>query len=330
MLDSLSVPPDGLFHGYQGDSVAIKSTMIVFCAVAWYNALELVILIFLTFNRYSGLYFWAMLLSGVVGVIPHELGFLLEFFDIGPIGLAVTLATIGWYFLVPGQSLVLYSRLHLVVQSPTVLRRVLWLIITSIILMLIPTTILTYSAVYLGTVKAFKAYNFMERMQLAWFCAQEILIASIYIFETVNLLRLRPEKELHRNKIMYELIAINLIMILMDIALLVLEYVGLYMLQTTLKGAVYSVKLKLEFGVLGKLVSLVHTGRSDHTTSDYDEFPNFVNPAQLTGDVTHAAPVDDRTMPARRTWGGMSMESLEPPSERPGHPSLSMEASRPP
>src|SRR5699024_554884 len=135
-----------------------------------------------------------------------------------------TLATIGWYFLVPGQSLVLYSRLHLVVQSPTVLRRVFWLIITSIILMLIPTTILTYSAVYLRTVEVIKAYNFMERMQLAWFCAQEILIASIYIFETVNLLRLRPEKELHRHKIMYELITINLIMILMDIALLVLEY----------------------------------------------------------------------------------------------------------
>lgn len=325
MVDTLNDPPEGLLHGYRGDNIAIKSCMIVFSAIAWYNALELIILIFLTFHRYHGLYFWAMLLSAVVGVIPHAIGFLLEFFTIGPIGLAVTVATIGWYFMVPGQSFVLYSRLHLVEQSTTVLRRVFWLIIFSAIVMLIPTTILTYSTVYLRSPASIKGYNVMERMQLAWFCAQEILIASIYIFQTINLLRLHPEKEPNRHKIMYELIAINLIMILLDIALLVLEYIGLYSLQTTLKAAVYSVKLKLEFGVLGKLVSLVHTGHSDRTTSDYEEYPNFVNPTQLTGDVTHAAPTDER----RRTWGSVSMDSLSP-ADRRGHPSLSLETSRPP
>lgn len=326
MVDSLSSPPEGLLHGYRGDNLAVKSCMIVFTAIAWYNAVELIILIFLTFHRYNGLYFWSMLLSAVVGVIPHALGFLLEFFTIGPIGLAVTLATIGWYFMVPGQSFVLYSRLHLVEQSRTVLRRVLWLIIIGTVAMVVPTTILTYGTVYIQSPAIIKGYNVMERMELAWFCAQEIFIASIYIFQTINLLRLRPEKELHRNKVMYELITINLVMIFLDIALLVLEYIGLYALQTTLKAAVYSVKLKLEFGVLGKLVSLVNTGHSDRTTSDYDEYPNFVNPAQLTGDVTHAAPTEGS---ARRPWRSMSLDSLSP-SERRGHPSFSLETQRPP
>lgn len=327
--NSLSYPPEGLLHGYQGDNVAIKACMIVFSAIAWYNAVELIILIFLTFNRYSGLYFWAMFLSTTIGVIFHAIGFLLEFFTIGPIGLAITLATIGWYFMVPGQSFVLYSRLHLVEQSPVVLRRVFYLIVFSAVVILIPTTVLTYCTVYVGSQASIRGYNVMERLELTWFCAQEILIASIYIFETINILRLRPEKELHRSKLMYELITINLVMIFLDIALLVLEYVGLYTLQTTLKAAVYSVKLKLEFGVLGKLVSLVHTHRSDLTSSEYDEFPNFVDPAQLTGDITHAAPMEDERRQSRPPWGRMSEDSI-PASERRGRPSFSLETSRPP
>lgn len=121
--------------------MAIKIMMAVFCAIALYNAVELVILIFLTFTRYSGLYFWAMLLSAVLGVIPQAIGFLLEFFAIGPLWFAVTFSTIGFYFMVPGQSIVLYSRLHLVVQSQTLLRRVLYLIIFDTIVLLIPTTV---------------------------------------------------------------------------------------------------------------------------------------------------------------------------------------------
>ncbi|PWY93971.1 integral membrane protein [Aspergillus sclerotioniger CBS 115572] len=304
MWDSLSSPPEGLIGGYQGGSIVIKILMAVFSAIALYNAVELVILIFLTFTRYSGLYFWTMLLS--------------DFFAIGPLWFAVTFSTIGFYFMVPGQSIVLYSRLHLVVQSQTLLRRILYLIIFDTIILLIPTTILTYSTIYIGTIPIIKGYNVMERMQLAWFCAQEILISIIYIFETLKILRLRPEKDPERHKTMYELIAINLVIILMDIALLVLEYVGLYTLQTTLKAAVYSIKLKLEFGVLRKLVSLVHTRHSDSSSSDQEDFPTFVDPDQITGDVTHAAPANSRRQ-SRYPWTAISMDSLVLPERRSQH-----------
>ncbi|KAI9926271.1 hypothetical protein ASPWEDRAFT_115469 [Aspergillus wentii DTO 134E9] len=328
-IPSLSHVPEGLVGGYQGNSLPIRILMVVFTSIALYNATELVILIFLTFNRYSGLYFWTMLLSDVFGVIPHAIGYLLEFFSIGPIWLAITLSTIGFYLMVPGQSIVLYSRLHLVVQNPYLLRRVLFLIIFDAVILLVPTTILTYSTVYVGTEPIIRAYNVMERMQLAWFCAQEFVISGIYIWETIRLLRLRPDKDRGRHKIMYELIAINFVIILMDIALLVLEYLGFYTLQTTLKGAVYSVKLKLEFGVLGKLVALVHTHTSEPNSTENEEFPNFVNPAQLTTDVTHAAPTDSRWAHPRRAWGAISMDSLAP-SERQDPPSYSLDSSRPP
>ncbi|KAE8353446.1 hypothetical protein BDV28DRAFT_133200 [Aspergillus coremiiformis] len=319
----LSQIPEGLIGGFQG-SLTEKFLMVVFSSIALYNAIELIILIFLVFNHYAGLYFWTMLLSNVLGVIPHAVGYLLEFFAKGPLWLAVTLSTIGFYFMVPGQSIVLYSRLHLVVQNRKVLCRVRYMILFNTIVLLIPTTVLTYCTIYVRTEPIIRGYNVIERMQLAWFCAQEILISLIYIWETINLLRLRPEKDPGRTKIMYELIAINVVIVLLDVALLVLEYVGFYALQTTLKAAVYSVKLKLEFAVLRKLVSLVHARPSDSSSTDHDKYPNFVNPRHLAGDITHATPVPAQTR-SRYWWSAISVDSLDRSEPR----GFSSEATRP-
>lgn len=160
----------------------------------------------------------------------------------------------------------------------------------------------------------------MERMQLAWFCAQEFVISGIYISETVKLLSLMPEKDRRRSKIMYELLAINFVIIMLDVALLVTEYIGYYSLQTTLKPMVYSIKLKLEFGVLGKLVSLVQTQRSQPTSLEPEEYPGFVDPSQLTSDVTHAAPVESQRESRGFRWGmnmnNLSMDSLSTSERR--------------
>lgn len=54
---------------------------------------------------------------------------------------------------------------------------------------------------------------------------------------------------------MQELVIINSIIILMDLCLLGLEAASLYLLETLVKGVVYSLKLKLEFAILSKLKS---------------------------------------------------------------------------
>ncbi|KAF9884221.1 hypothetical protein FE257_001953 [Aspergillus nanangensis] len=330
-MDALSTPPGGLIGGYQGGSVTIQILIVVFSAIALYNAVELVILIFLTFNRFRGLYFWTMLLSAVLGVIPHAIGYILEFFSRGPIWLAVTIATIGFYFMVPGQSIVLWSRLHLLVQNQKFLRRLLYMIIFNSVILLIPTTVLTYATVYVRTVPIIRAYNVMERLQVAWFCAQEILISAIYIYETAKFLRLRPTKDPARNKTMYELLSINIIIILMDVALLVLEYLGLYTLQTTLKATVYSIKLKLEFAVLRKLVSLVHVRRPESSSSEQEEYPNFVDPEQIVGDVTRAAPESSGRGRPQHPWSAaISLDSLPISSGQRSRLSSDTTRSRPP
>lgn len=325
MGDTLDQPPDGLIGGYHGHSLTVRILMIVFSSIALYNALELFILLFLTFQSYRGLYFWTLLLSVVLGVIPHTVAYILEFFALAPLWLCLTMSTIGFYVMVPGQSVVLYSRLHLVVQNRRVLRFVLWLIIVDAFILLIPTTILTFSTAYVQTDPFIRGYNVMERMQLAWFCCQEFIISGIYICETVKLLQLMPDKDHRRTRIMYELLAINFVIILMDVGLLLVEYIGYYSLQTTLKPMVYSIKLKLEFGVLGKLVSLVNTSRSQPTSTEHDEYPQFVDPTQLTSDVTHAAPVE-RVPRGMSAWNNISLESL-PMSERRIRPSTRSRAS---
>lgn len=84
-----------------------------------YNAIELITMIFLTFTRHRGLYYWSLLISSI-GIIPYSLGFFLKFDNQAPgelRWLPVVILTVGWYPMITGQSLVLWSRLHLLVSG---------------------------------------------------------------------------------------------------------------------------------------------------------------------------------------------------------------------
>ncbi|RSL83682.1 hypothetical protein CDV31_016800 [Fusarium ambrosium] len=55
------------------------------------------------------------------------------------------------------------------------------------------------------------------------------------------------------------LLLVNVIIILLDILILVLEYADFYDFQTAYKAIVYSVKLKLEFNILNRLVKMANS-----------------------------------------------------------------------
>ena len=100
----------------------------------------------------------------------------------------------------------------------------------------------------------------MEKIQMCGFFIQEVVLSSIYIFETVRILRssLQP----HTRKTMQQLIFVNALIILLDLGLLGLEAASLYIFETLFKGVIYSIKLKLEFAILGKLVNFVGGSKS--------------------------------------------------------------------
>lgn len=247
-----------------------------------------------------------------------------------------------------GQSVVLWSRLHLLTSSRRVLRWTLIMIIVDGVVLHTTTSVLTFGSnantLSQGTLMHFvNGYNIMEKIQMVGFFLQELVLSIIYIKETVRLLKLSEAvkdeftteegaqvKTSYVKKTMYQLFAINIIIIAMDCALLGVEFANLYIIETTLKGVVYSVKLKLEFAVLGKLIQFVRTqsssgeqgthrdrpsGLQKHgsaTSGDrrngsgdgngsttngcmricsVQTFPDFVDPRRVSYDATHAEPV---------------------------------------
>ncbi|KAJ5604338.1 hypothetical protein N7510_009492 [Penicillium lagena] len=255
---------NGVRGGYDGNNYAVKVTFTTFLVIALYNSIELVILIFSTFKHYRGLYFWSLMVSVVLGVIPQSISFILKYYSLAPLWFTLTFSTIGWYFMVTGQAVVLYSRLNLVVHNPKVLHRVLVMIVFNAICLQIPTTVLTYGSNFSTKPAYINGYGVMERIQLIGFSLQEFIISGLYILETVKMVRLDMETfdQPHRStNILYQLIGINLLIIMLDIVLLTVEFLNLFVIQTTLKPMVYSIKLKLELAVLGRLVVLVRSHR---------------------------------------------------------------------
>ncbi|PYH75486.1 hypothetical protein BO82DRAFT_437370 [Aspergillus uvarum CBS 121591] len=306
--------PAGLVTGIDDSSLAAQIIVAVILAIAFYNSVELVVLIFLTFKKYRGLYFWSLLVSTVLGVIPSVIGPVLHFYSLSPLLLALLISNIGFYAMVPLQSLVLYSRLHLLLRNPRRLHLILYLILLTIAILVPPTTITTYGSAFVGTPPWNAAYQVIERAQVTGFCLLELLLSALYIREAVQVLWAGDPALLRRRResgqsdgagsssssssssssarnVIYQLVAINFVIITLDVGLLVLEYVGLYYLQVALKSLVYSIKLKLEFAVLGRLITL--TGRHVRREAEVARLeeparvPDFVGAEYAAVDFTH-------------------------------------------
>ncbi|KAJ0415245.1 hypothetical protein BJY00DRAFT_266875 [Aspergillus carlsbadensis] len=238
--------------------------VVAFLSIALYNVLELTFLLFIVFKRYNGLYFWSFLVA-TWGIAIYAVGFILNDFNISDhIRLFnVTLIVLGWCAMVTGQSLVLYSRLHLIVRRRLILRLVLGMIIMNAILLHIPIIILCYGANSVLYRRFSGPYAIYERVQVTIFFLQETSISAIYMYQMCRLfyiggggtfMQLHGEESSRR--LMLHLIYVNVIVILLDVLILALQFSGRYASQTAAKAFIYSVKLKLEFNILNRLVEV--------------------------------------------------------------------------
>jgi len=255
-------------HEWTSEAIIVLTCI----TLSFYNCIELLLTILTTFREWHGLYFVSLIVASL-GIIPYCLGFLLEYFAILVFWASITFSTIGWVMLITGQSFVLYSRLGLIVQNDRVLKGVKWMIIIDALVFHTLTTVFQYCQAYGGERPAFdQALFYMEKIQMTAFCVQEFIISGIYLWKTVELLKLVSRQGTRR--VMWELFTINAIIIIMDIGLLALEYRGLRSLERAFKSVIYSVKLKMEFAVLGKLVNLVQssTRTLSATLGDVDSF----------------------------------------------------------
>lgn len=224
------------------------------CAsVASYNALELILLIFNTFRAYHGLYFWSLVVA-TCGIIPYTIGMEVMFFDPSAKLTALIINNIGWITMVVGQSVVLYSRLGIVLgnQTSRILIFTKWMIIVDAIIFYTLATTIVFGMHYSSDPNFSEGYIYVERLQMTGFCIQEFIISGLYIWKTLDILQAGEKKQARRT--LWQLFVVNVVIVALDIALLVLEYLSLASIEIAFKALAYSVKLKMEFAILNKLV----------------------------------------------------------------------------
>lgn len=234
-----------------------------FISLALYNVLELNLLIFTTFKKRSGVYFWSMVVA-TWGVALNAVGYLLKFLrpeaasTAGLETLYTILVLTGWCTMITGQSVVLFSRLHLLVYDRFTIRFVLAMIVADALLCH-PPTIALFSLVNnsANPEPYTAAYSIFEKTQLFVFFVQEFIISSVYIVESAKFLRSRTRHHGggggggggggssmttastgnfltdSNSMVMYWLIAVNVFVVLLDVSILALEFSGFYDLQTS-------------------------------------------------------------------------------------------------
>ncbi|OAP61782.1 hypothetical protein AYL99_03985 [Fonsecaea erecta] len=243
-------------------------------ALSLYNALELILLIFTTFAVYRGLYFWSLLVA-TTGLIPYVVGLILLYFQLTASVAGLVINNYGWWTAITGQSVVLYSRLGIVLGkgNDRILKYVKWMIIVDAICFHTTTTVVVFGSYYASPparAPFSRAYTYVEKIQMTGFCIQEFIISGLYLWKTMDIVKAQQapgaasssintseqKKKRRVHRVMWQLFIINIVIIFLDIALLVIEYRNLHIPEVAFKGFCYSVKLKLEFAVLSKLVEV--------------------------------------------------------------------------
>lgn len=184
-----------------------------FLGAAIWNAVGMFPMIFLTFKRLWTLYFWAMILS-TIGILICSASQIISVAT-PQVNTMINgvMSCVGWVFMVTGQSVVLYSRLHLLAITPRVLRMVLWMIVINGVVIHTTGTVLTVGTRLQSpeSVPFTQAYRLVrhrrkealprtrtkltssgrsifERINITLFFTQETVISGLYLWKSRDLL----------------------------------------------------------------------------------------------------------------------------------------------
>ncbi|KAH8900821.1 hypothetical protein GQ53DRAFT_790312 [Thozetella sp. PMI_491] len=227
-----------------------------FFAISIYNTAEILIWIAHTFKRRTSLYFWSLLIASA-GIPIHAVGVLLRFFALAPNLPMCVVIIIGWQAMVTGQSVVLFSRLHLVVSNSLKIRWVLVMIVVNYFVLHVPVSVLFLASNSASPDNFIGPFNIYEKIQLAGFSVQETIISGLYLWETVY--GLKPVLEIKGadgKRITRHLLLLFIVVVILDSSLMATEYTNNFQIQTTYKPVVYSIKLKIEFVILNELINV--------------------------------------------------------------------------
>ncbi|KAJ6436269.1 transposase [Purpureocillium lavendulum] len=257
----------------------LKLLPAVLLAISLYSVLELNCTILATFRTWKSLYFWSLIVA-TNGIAPYAIGTLLMYIlQTHTLALNVLLIAIGLVSMITGQSVVLYSRLHLLFCSEFCLRLILAMIILNAFILHVPTIVLLCGARINYNPNLIFAYGIYEKVQGAGFALQELIISGLYIKNALSFFSLRDcLNDNATRKVRNHLILVNTLIIILDITYVFLLAFLPYELETAFRPFVYSVKLKMELSILRNLGRLSREGRgarqSSHNGADSGVYLN--------------------------------------------------------
>ncbi|KAK7720498.1 hypothetical protein SLS63_009840 [Diaporthe eres] len=248
--------------------------------IGLWNSCEIVLVVWWTFKRRRTLYFWSLMLAAF-GVIICSVAQVIDFSLGSQNGMfVVVLGSAGWIPMVTGQSLVLYSRLHLLWVDSRIMTFLLTMIIFNGLTMHGGAFAINVLARALQTESLVKAYEIMERTEVTVFFVQEITLSMLYLWRCRHFLkqygrRMESEETAAMKSTLRSLILANLVVLLLDLSILVLEYMGYNYVQIKVKDFIYSFKLKVEIGALNSLRDFVRQFRTLDSSFQFKQQRNI-------------------------------------------------------
>ncbi|KAF2108263.1 hypothetical protein BDV96DRAFT_672399 [Lophiotrema nucula] len=256
----------------QKNGPMLVNIFVAFASVAIWSSIPLTIRLLTTMKQRHGLYFYAIL-TCTWGLCVRQIGYLLQYLvHDAPWWLCNILSQCGWICMVTGFAVVLYSRLNIILESVRFRRAILYCIIFNGVVFHTTMTVLSVGAtaiVRTGTPhqKAFlarsswkKVFNSMERTQIIVFALQETVISFFYMHAAFRYLKSQFARKDKTRETMFLLLFVQVIIMLVDVALIVMDFAGLLQMKGFILSFSYCLKLELEFVVLNQLVELSRMG----------------------------------------------------------------------
>ncbi|KAL4783118.1 hypothetical protein BJX76DRAFT_348802 [Aspergillus varians] len=226
-----------------------------FLAIAGYNTLELLFWIFDFFKRRQGLYFWSIL-TATISLGTFMIITTLQTFRKGPSSFTIVGIALVYPCLLISQVLVLYSRMHLITRG-LLLQLVLWIIIISSIFLYIPFIVILIG-LSTDDMRFLPADRVIERYTIIASIGRELFICGIYFYEAIRQLEpIIAVKGRAGRKVILHLVFVLGVVVVLDALMVLTLYKGESGLGLTYSCVAHSIKLKMEFGILNKLLEML-------------------------------------------------------------------------
>lgn len=268
-----------------------------FVGITFYLCLETTFEIFRVFKKRRGLYFWAILV-GVIACAVDNIAVLVKFLVPGSTNVwpfYTLFALCGWTCYSLAQLLVLYSRLHLVVDNHQIQRWVLYLIVACAFFLNLPTWIVVWPAWNINekvTESWSPADAIVERFTQLGFTLAECVISGIYIHALLRLLSYKPN--VRQRRVFLDLVYVNVVTVFLDVLSTILVYLNQTGTSHPIQTFSYILKFRLEFAVLNQLMAVAARGLRRETFGEKRYHDDTLDDSLYSGDKHQHAHLDGR------------------------------------